>query len=311
MKGVRKEVTVLSARETTLACLILAGCGGAIEGGAEPGGNSSTFPGRNPLPSPVGTTPAAGPEAVPIGTLPPGAGALDPGRVTLRRLNRVEHDNTLRDLLGTALTPGERLPGDEVDHGFDTLGSAIGVSPVHVELYEAAAEDLVEELLARPAGDPWRAGILVCGGGDDACLRQILTGLGGKAWRRPLVDAELTRLTTLASKARAATGRADDGLRAALRAVLLSPHFLFRVERYPAGGGSAARQVSDHELAARMSYFLWSTMPDDELARAADAGKLSKDGAEVERQLTRMLADRKAESLSRHFARSTCLPSGE
>jgi hypothetical protein len=226
---------------------------------------------------------------------------LDGGRTPLRRLNRVEYDNTVRDLLGTALRPGDRLPGDEVDHGFDTLGAAISVSPVHVELFAAAAEELVDELLALPAADPRRGRVLVCPGTDDGCTRQILAGFARRAFRRPIAEAELTGLLALARKAREATGRSDDGLRAALRAILLSPHFLFRVERdrAPAPAPDEAQPISEHELAARLSYFLWSSMPDDELARAADEGRLA---AGIDAQLTRMLADRKAEALSRDFA---------
>jgi hypothetical protein len=303
-----------SLRGPLIVALGLCSCQGAIDSGADPGApGDGTRPGEPAAPGPgrpgggaPGAAPApgggAGAGAAPAGGAPAAPGSLDPGRVTLRRLNRVEYDNTVRDLLGTALRPAERLPGDEVDRGFDTLGSAVSVSPVHVEIFEAAAEDLVDELLALPPADPRRQRVLVCPGADDGCLRQILAGFARRAFRRPVADAEIGRLVALAARVRAQTSRTDDGVRAALVAVLLSPHFLFRVERDPPPGASAPRALSDHELAARLSYFLWSTMPDDELGRIADGGRLTRDGAELDRQLTRMLASPRADALARHFA---------
>jgi len=229
------------------------------------------------------------------------APSLDRGRVMLRRLNRTEYNNTVRDLLGTALRPADKFPGDDVDHGFDTIGAAVHTSPVHLELMESAASALVDELLARPANDEQRARILLCDDPGNDCLARVLEGFMRRAYRRPPVKAEVTDLLALADEVRTQTSQPDDGRRAALTAVLVSPHFLFRVEHDADLDDTEARPISNHELAARLSYFLWATMPDDELLEAADDDRLS-DTDELRRQVERMLSDGKAVALAENFA---------
>jgi mono/diheme cytochrome c family protein len=136
---------------------------------------------------------------------------------------------------------------------------------------------------------------------EAACARRILTNLAHHAFRRPVTSADIDPIYTFFQTGRA-TGDFDSGIETALRAILVSPEFLFRVEQDPehAKPGEAAR-VSDVELASRLSFFLWSTMPDDELLSAAEQGKLS-DPAVLRRQVVRMLADPRAESLVSNFA---------
>jgi hypothetical protein len=144
------------------------------------------------------------------------------------------------------------------------------------------------------------ARILVCDPttGGTSCVRDILSRFGRKAWRRPLVDTELNRLAALVAMAQTEGDGVQTGLELALQAVLLSPHFLFRVE---ADLSTQPRALDDHELAARLSYFLWASTPDDELATLADNGTLR---AQLEPQVRRMLADPRADALSSQFAGS-------
>lgn len=157
------------------------------------------------------------------------------------------------------------------------------------------------ELTRAASGAPGGASrILTCdpAAGGASCVREILSRFGRKAWRRPLVDAELNRLTALVSLAQAEGDDVQVGLELALQAVLLSPNFLFRVE---ADLSTAPRALDDHELAARLSYFLWASTPDDELSALADRGALR---AALEPQVRRMLADPRADALSSQFGGS-------
>jgi hypothetical protein len=401
----------------------------------------------------------------------------DPGRVTARRLNRTEYDNTVRDLLGVTLRPAADFPPDDSGYGFDNVADVLSLSPVLMEKYMAAAERVAHVALfglgdlpptlsrlqpvgakiepsetplaeydatglslpnglhvmhhfpvegeylfrvvltgVRPAGsEPLEVGVSVDGGpqqvqsldpeggasffrdrqdfsgktrdfrarlgagehwvaasivrlyeglparyngphpskraeptprplkpGDDpvpvnaarvrhleivgpfdpaqgptraslekiyacghlagghgpACLRQILTRFTRRAYRRPVSPAEIARLVSLASRARADGDSFEEALALALQAVLVSPDFLFRIEKDPAT--RAARAIGEHELASRLSYFLWASMPDDELMRAADRGTLRRPSV-LSAQVRRMLRDDKAGALVEAF----------
>lgn len=390
-------------------------------------------------------SPAA--DALPLGdaaisdapVTPPGP--PDPGRVTLHRLNRVEYNNTVRDLFGTTRTPADDFPADDRGYGFDNIADVLTMSPVQLELYQGAAETLVNEALRNPVvpsvrrqfeaesltgsvgaatGTAWnlwsngelparltptapgrfritvrawqsrggpddarmnilvdgrtimgfavpnlaaspgefsadvtlasttsvtvaaeftndfydpaamqdrnlyvdwirvdgpigasgppnpvRARILSCdptaAAGEAACARQVIAAFARKAWRRPVTDAEVTRLAALVDVAHAQGEGFEEGIRLALQAVILSPHFVFRVELDADPTSTVAHPLNDHELAARLSYFLWSSMPDDALFALADAGRL-RDPATLRAQVTRMLADPKARALTDNFA---------
>ena len=365
----------------------------------------------------------------------------DPGRVTLHRLNRAEYNNTVRDLLGTTRTPADDLPADDRGYGFDNIADLLTLSPVQLELYQGAAQALIEEALRSPvipsvrrqfeaealtatsggaSGTAWnlwsngelrapfrptatgpyritvrawqtrggpddarfnllvdgrvvmgftvpnlaatpgeftadvtlastlpvvvaaqftndfydaaamqdrnllidwirvegpigtmgppnlaRGRILTCdplaAAGEDACAREVIRAFARRAWRRPLADDEVSRLAALVGVAHAQGEGFEAGLHLALQAVLLSPHFLFRVELDADPTSPAAHALNDHELAARLSYFLWSSMPDAALFALADAGRLH-DPATLRAQVERMLADPKSRSLTDNFA---------
>jgi mono/diheme cytochrome c family protein len=156
-----------------------------------------------------------------------------------------------------------------------------------------------------PGATPSRKRLLVCApespADESVCAREILSTLTRRAYRRPTDDADLEELWPFFEAGRAERGF-EGGIQRALERVLVSPQFLYRIERIPsdASAGRAFR-VSDVELATRLSYFLWSSMPDDDLLRAAAAGELGDDRGVV-RQVGRMLADARADGLVENFA---------
>jgi hypothetical protein len=421
----------------------------------------------------------------------------NPGRVTARRLNRTEYDNTVRDLLGVSLRPGDTFPQDDAGYGFDNIGDVLSVSPVLLAKYLRAAEAVTEAALfgpaaqkptlvrlqpmgakieagtevpaeydevglslpnalhvlhrfpadaeylfrvvpsgSRPAGSepvsiavyldgeriqvlevdagdgpsssayqqdltgktrefrarvragehwvaasvlrlyeglppayngphpsrraippppPFRppenatpekleearlryekrraqkwpvnearvrhielvgpyaatagasaeslAKVYACGhragAHEDSCTRVVLTSLARRAYRRPVTVDDVDPLLRLAAESRQRGEPFEQGIALALRTILVSPDFLFRIE-HPAAPGEDARRIGPHELAARLSYFLWASMPDDELSRAADAGTLVEPEV-LEVQVRRMLKDRRARALVEAF----------
>ncbi|HEY1601973.1 MAG TPA: DUF1592 domain-containing protein [Pirellulales bacterium] len=372
-------------------------------------------------------------------------GHRDPGRVTIRRLNRAEYDNTIRDLVGVAFKPAEDFPSDDVGYGFDNIGDVLSMPPILLEKYLAAAEKIASEAIVTqwppdpttrrfaagqmrstltgakgaPAGrlntegevfveptfaadgeyivrcrayaeqagsEPARMTLRVAGqdvftfdvkavadspavfetrthitsgkqrvaaayinnfvdleepdparrdrnliiewievdgpygeigpppaphrriifrepaGDEEACAREILTRFGSRAYRRPVTSEEVERLTHFYLLARANGDSFEEGIRLAVQAALVSPYFLFRVE-LDAGSGRdlPVHQIDNHQLAARLSYFLWNSMPDEELFRLAEAGQLSRDEV-LEAQVKRMLADPKSQALVENFA---------
>jgi len=147
-----------------------------------------------------------------------------------------------------------------------------------------------------------RAKIFIChptGAADEsACARRIVSNLARLAFRRPVTEEDVTPLLAFYKQGRAA-GDFDAGVRDAVSAILASPHFLYRVESGDASGGT--RTLNDLELASRLSFFLWSSLPDDELLKLAAASRLSRPEV-LTAQVTRMLADPRAKSLSEDFA---------
>jgi mono/diheme cytochrome c family protein len=160
---------------------------------------------------------------------------------------------------------------------------------------------------AAGAGDtPSRRRIFVCrpasAADEPRCARQILSTAARRAYRRPVADADVQDLVTFYESGRANGGSFDAGIEMALRRMLVSPSFLFRVERDPVGlaAGSSYR-IGDLELASRLSFFLWSSVPDEVLLNLAARRKLS-DPVVLEQQVKRMLADPRSQALVVNFA---------
>ncbi len=152
---------------------------------------------------------------------------------------------------------------------------------------------------------PARRRIFVCRPSSPAeegpCARKILSTLARRAYRRPVAENDLDDLVAFYNEGREADGF-DAGIERALRALLVSPDFLFRVVSDPPGTAAGAYYpLSDIELASRMSFFLWSSVPDDELLDVAEQGRL-QDPTVVEAQVRRMLADPRSEALAKNFA---------
>ena len=160
------------------------------------------------------------------------------------------------------------------------------------------------------SGSSSRAKIFICQPGESrrsspaleasegGCASEIIGNLARRAFRRPVTAEDLTPLMAFYKAGQAAAGF-DGGVRDALSAILASPHFLYRVESGDAAGGT--RTLSDLELASRLSFFLWSSLPDEALLKLATESRLSKPDV-LAAQVTRMLADPRARSLSEGFA---------
>ena len=373
-----------------------------------------------------------------IFTLADSKGPRDPGRVTMRRLNRAEYNNTIRDLVGVDFKPADDFPADDVGHGFDNIGDVLTISPVLMERYLAAAETIARQAIlvgdpppapkrrtvgqflqsqeskiirdtslrtldvagnlsithkiliageykmsvrawaSRQAGnEPLKVAFKVDGkqigaaeikGGNKmtakiykappvdlqpgdhtitlvflnpsdakaemkrelsvqyfefegptdmtpathkrimACdpkkpqaeqTREILTRFASKAYRRPASKEEVDRLIKFVDLAQKNGEKWEAGIQLAVQAVLCAPKFLFRVELDHRPDSKDAHPIDDYQLASRLSYFLWSSMPDDELFALAQKKQLH---AHLEAQVKRMLADPKAFALVENFA---------
>ena len=374
-------------------------------------------------------------------------GGSDPGRVTIRRLNRAEYNNTIRDLVGVDFDPAQDFPADDVGYGFDNIGDVLSVQPLLVEKYLNAAEQVAERAIPTSAPDgidktitgqqltpsntvivndlPNDAVILITNcfvstelqvvrageytveirsgatpfkpktggalmevrldgkpvrtievnakrdksqsdtlnlelssgkhelvlafindeyaqenkttfdrnliierlrisgpkftpsdlpplqlalvshrpekdGSYSDAARQNLKPFLSRAFRRPVNDGEVEPFLRLAKLAQDRQEPFERAMQVVLQAVLVSPQFLFRIEA-PAASGSAARAINDHELAVRLSYFLWSSMPDDELFQLANQGTLHQDDV-LTAQVDRMLAEPRSSALTENFA---------
>ncbi len=221
----------------------------------------------------------------------------DPGRPVIRRLNRGEYNRTVRDLTGIDFDVASQvgMPDETVGENFDNLAEALTIPATLMEKYFAGAELVLEKLYTQTKKpDPLRDKIL----GVTKDPREVIRLFGERAYRRPLTPREIDRFANLFTEANAPL---ETGMRPVLKAMLVSPNFLLRVEREQSAEAGAVYKVSGPESAVRLSYFLWSSMPDEELAKLAAAGDLAKP-AVLEAQVRRMLADPKAKALTDEFA---------
>jgi hypothetical protein len=357
----------------------------------------------------------------------------DPGHVTIRRLNRAEYNNTIRDLVGVDFQPAEDFPSDDVGYGFDNIGDVLSLSPVLMERYLTAAESIAQRAVLTEApkppqhpvsanfllprgrdrqpplrflnpdetlslyttyrldkpgeyvfrvrahgqqagNEPPRIALLLDGKqlatyevkADDprkpgsyeapltlkegeyraevqflnpphgdkpravfvrrfemegpkdsyppshktimACdpkashaeqTREILTRFISRAYRRPATKDEVERLARLVEAAEKRGDKWEAGIQLAMQAVLVSPKFLFRVELDDRPDSAGPHPIDEYQLACRLSYFLWSTMPDDELFALAARKQLT---ANLDAQVKRMLKDPRSKALFDNFA---------
>ncbi|MCA9713315.1 MAG: DUF1592 domain-containing protein, partial [Myxococcales bacterium] len=217
-------------------------------------------------------------------------GAPAVAEAQLRRLSHREYNNTVRDLLGDETRPADAFPPEEEKYGFNNIAEAQSSSELLVEGYMGAAEALaaaaVLELDALLPCDPQVIGELECG-------QQFIAAFGRRAFRRALTDEERARMEGVLAWGLAEEGLAL-GVELVIQAMLQSAHFLYRVELgTPDPDGDGVVRLRDHEIASRLSYLLWNSMPDETLLAAADAGALAT-GAQIRAQAERMLADPRA-----------------
>ncbi len=222
----------------------------------------------------------------------------------LRRLSAHEYRHTIEDLFGDAVVPPSSLPTDERrdgEFGLIAVGVATyAVSSAGVRKYEDAAYSIAEQVMAAEDRDAI-IGCTPSGVTDDACVDRFARTFGRRAWRRPLSSAEREQVVAIAHEAAV---RLDDfyaGLEFALAYLLQSPRFVYRAEVGTASDEHDGWfELTDWELATRLSYLIWSGPPDDALLDATAAGELAT-AEGIERQVRRMLDDEKARRGIRAF----------
>jgi len=223
-------------------------------------------------------------------------GVVTPGASTTRRLTRIEYDNTIRDLFGIDPRLGAAFPPDQTVLGFDNNVSGLTVTPVLAEQYMMAAEKIATAALPKVKA---MAGCDPSTG--DACVKQLVEKLARRAFRRPPTDEQIASL--MAAFAARKDPTFDSGVESIIQLVVQSPYFLYRVELDSAPTADPSVLALDHhEVASRLSYFLWNSMPDDALFAAADTGKLGTN-EEIAEQARRMLKDPRAKAAVANFHR--------
>ena len=253
-----------------------------------------------------------------VDLLGPSAARRGSGQVAkVRRVTREEYANTVRDLFSFSDFKAEDLPPDELGYGFDNIADLMTISPNQLELYLKTAEQAIAQLdkTAKPSSN-WAEKDKTYSEPDDgvfipikdvklrfnnnqARVRIVLEKFLPRAYRRPVKKEEIDRLIAFAQLSLTQEGESfirPKSVYAPLRAALSSPYFLYRVEQDPPEGTAP---INEFELASRLSYFLWSSMPDDELFELAGKNQLR---AHQEEQVRRMLKDPKARALTRNFA---------
>ena len=248
------------------------GAGASTSGGTSSGASGSGAGGSS------GSAPTADTCATQTGA------ALKIGRSRLSRLTRTQLDHTLRDLLGVTGTPSASLTPDQSVGPFASNALAVPTDLIVQQHQELAAK----VALAAQSRSAEIAGCDVATG--DACVTQFVTTFGAKAYRRPLLSEEVSAYVTLFGVATTPS----DGFRLVLEAMLQSPYFLYHADIGATGAPSETPvALTSYELASRLAYFLWDSMPDAALFELAAAGSLD-DEATLTAQVTRMLADPKA-----------------
>jgi hypothetical protein len=275
------------------------GCSGTINSDTgTPPGQGGPGPSGAPGSTPGGPSGGNNPSSPP----PSNVGALNdtatvPGPAPLRRLTTFEYNNTVRDLLGVTTTDGAKLTDDQgsSDSGFVKGGSITGSTDARSVM--TSAEDIASAAVAKLAT------ILPCKAvpsdrpGQDTCADQFVDKFGLRAFRRPLSMTESADLKALYRAHRAAplSEPFDQAIGAVISAVLQTPYFLYHWEQAAEGATKDGQLVrlGGFELASRLSYLFWATMPDDALFTSAQTGKLNSPD-DVAREAQRLLADDRA-----------------
>lgn len=241
------------------------------------------------------------PSSTPVNTDPP---TDDPAQCTpsvtlgtpLRLLSRAEYNSTVRDLLGATGNPARDFPREPLAHGLDNDANLNQVTGAHIAGYLNAAEFLAQDTLLNR-----RSVVMPCATSDQSCGEQFIATMGLKTFRRPLNAEERSNLNSLFAAINSTEGF-DGALEVTLQAMLQSPQFLYRDEQVVDAVPVPIVTLGGYELASRLSYFIWGSMPDADLLEAAANGVLdTPEGLKVQAQ--RLLADPKStEGMMRFFS---------
>lgn len=214
----------------------------------------------------------------------------DPGPFVIRRLTKTEFGNTLRDLYGVETSIVDALPDEVSGEGY--LNS---LSPLQLEQYLKIADQVLRRIIAPAGSAPTRLQRKLFGA-HAVNPRQVAQSLAGKAYRRPPTEAELDVLMAAYNLGRQNQLTHSQSLHLMLKAVLVSPQFLFITPAAEAASSIGIVPLEDYQLASRLSYLLWATMPDDELMALAGKGRLYEPTI-LKAQVKRLLADRRSRAL--------------
>ncbi|WP_051359852.1 DUF1592 domain-containing protein [Adhaeribacter aquaticus] len=251
--------------------------------------------------------------------------ANNPGRVVMRRLSHSEYEYSVLNLVGVSYDANEKFPSDASGgKGFDNFASTLFLTPLKMERYYEAAEEIMDEAYSKPAlwekivpenyADSfwlkiknWVLSFFTTVDPNEGVLNaatEVIVPFASHAYRRFLEPAEKEKLLSLFLKVyegNDAEDRYGVALKETLKAVLVSPNFLYRYEEEQPVPIDHPYALSNFELASRLSYFLWSTLPDKELFDAAYRGDL-EDPAVLKLQVRRMLQDPKAKRFAESFS---------
>ncbi|HZZ73012.1 MAG TPA: DUF1592 domain-containing protein [Pirellulales bacterium] len=237
---------------------------------------------------------------------------LDPGPPLVRQFTRAEYERTMRELLRIDFDPASAagIAEEQTATGYANLAGSQLITEPLMEKYFAAAEAALDYLFTADVKRSWRLkgareSLFAARPGAQlsahAAAAQCLGPFLRRAYRRPLQEGELDRVLAIADRALQQGDSFDLAVRKAMKPVLVSPYFLYSLETDQRPPGShEAYPITDHELAVRLSYFLWASMPDDALFTLADENVLSQPDV-LRWQVQRMLADPKAYALTDYF----------
>jgi hypothetical protein len=251
-------------------------------------------------------------------------GANNPGRVVIRRLSHSEYQNSIYHLVGVLYKATDKFPADgSGGAGFDNFAGSLFVTPLKMERYYEAAEVILDEAHASEALwrklvpvsyrksfwqkiSDWFAAIFTDVDPSEGAIKaatDVIVPFASRAYRRFLEPEEKEKLLALFRKVYEGSdgkGRYDVAIKETLKAVLVSPNFLYRYEEELPAPIDHPYPLSNFEIATRLSYFLWSTLPDEELFQVAYHEDL-QDSSVMNRQVRRMLKDPKAKNFAESF----------
>ena len=263
------EAFVVSPRRSQACGLLCALLGGLVACSGEIGSSGS-----NPDPG-VG------------GAGPPSPGAVDPGTKGIHRLNSAEYNNTVGDVLGTRLQPANAswLTGEI--GGFDNIAAVLDVDEEQYGRYFDSAGAIADDVFAAP---DLKSRVMVCATEDTGCVQSIIRTTGRRLFRRPLDNDEVGTYQKVYTAAKKLGETHEGSVKQVLRALLSSGEFIFRIENDARPNTLDRHPLGAFELAARLSYFLWSSAPDDALLDAAADNSLLTD-AKLIASVDRMMGD--------------------